>query len=100
MPRIKIVPSTAKGKKWTALIKYNDDQTKPIVKHFGAKGYDDYTIGATDQQRKNYRSRHQKEANQKFDTPGALSYHILWGDSKSRAKNISAYKTKYNLKSF
>ena len=100
MPRIRIVPSTAKGKKWTALIKYNDDQTKPIVKHFGAKGYDDYTIGATDQQRKNYRSRHQKEANQKFDTPGALSYHILWGDSKSRIKNIASFKNKYNLKSF
>ena len=100
MPRIKIVPSTAKGKKWTALIKYNDDQTKPKIVHFGAQGYTDYTLSGDKQKRSSYRARHDKEKNQKFDTAGALSYYILWGDSKSMNKNISDFKKRYNLKSF
>jgi len=69
------------------------------VVYFGSSNYLDYTIGATEQQRKSYRARHDKEKNQKFDTPGALSYWILWGDSTDINKNIADYKKRYNLKS-
>ena len=103
MARIKITRSSAKNKKYTALIKYNDDQKKPVIRHFGAKGMDDFvgTDGnkATLQQRENYRNRHKSGATAKFDTPNALSYYILWGDSTSINKNIADFKKRYNLKS-
>ena len=99
MPKVKLVRSDKPEKKWKMIIEYSEGQRLKTI-HFGQKGADDYTKGATNQQRTNYRSRHNKEKNQKFDTPGALSYHILWGDSKSRIKNIASFKNKYNLKSF
>lgn len=30
-------------------------------------------------------------------TPGALSRYILWGDSRNLAKNVYAFKRKFNL---
>lgn len=99
MPTLTIKKSDKPEKKYKALIKYNDKQEKPKVVYFGASNYLDYTIGATEQQRKSYRARHDKEKNQKFDTPGALSYWILWGDSTDINKNIADYKKRYNLKS-
>lgn len=98
MPSIIIKKSDRAEKKYMALIKYNDNQEKPKKVHFGASGYLDYTIGATEQQRTSYRARHNKEKNQKYDTAGALSYYILWGDSRSMRENVKAYKKKYNLK--
>ncbi len=98
MPTLTIKKSDKPEKKYKALIKYNDKQEKPKVVYFGASNYLDYTIGATEQQRKSYRARHDKEKNQKFDTAGALSYHILWGDSRSIRENIKSYKKRYNLK--
>ena len=99
MPRIKIVKSTAKNKKYTALIKYNDEQKKPVIRHFGDSRYTDYTLSGDKEKRKSYRARHDKEKNQSYDTPGALSYWILWGDSSSINKNIADFKKRYNLKS-
>jgi len=94
MKLLSIKKSTAKGKKWTATFQDGD---KTRIRHFGATGYKDYTKGATDEQRKAYRARHASGATAKADSPNALSYHILWGSSKSLATNISAFKKKYNL---
>lgn len=94
MKLIKIIKSTAKGKKWTAIFSKDDKEQRV---NFGAKGYLDYTLSATDKQREAYRARHDKEKNQPANTPGALSYHVLWGDSKSMKKNIDDFKKKYNL---
>ena len=94
-----IKKSDAKGKKWTAT--FEKDGKEKIV-HFGAikpngQPYDDYTIGATDEQRNSYRARHSSGKTAPADTANALSYHILWGDSRSRATNITAFKKKYNV---
>ena len=94
MKLLNIKKSTSKGKKFMALFDKNGE--KKLV-HFGATGYLDYTIGATDKQRTAYLARHDKEKNQPADTAGALSYYILWGESKSRLKNIELYKKKYNV---
>ena len=97
MPKVRLQKSNKPEKKWMITIEYREGQ-RPKTIHFGASGYKDYTIGATDQQRTNYRSRHRKEANQSFDTAGAMSYYILWGKSRSRMENFNAYKRRYNLK--
>ena len=98
MPTLTIKKSDKPEKKYKALIKYNDKQDKPKVVYFGSSNYLDYTIGATEQQRKSYRARHNKEKSQKYDTAGALSYYILWGDSRNIKENIKSYKKRYNLK--
>ena len=98
----KVIKSDAKGKKWTAYFcmckgesKCCDSKKKKV--HFGATGYDDYTIGATEEQRKSYRARHASGKTAKPDTANALSYYILWGDSRSRQTNINSFKKKFNL---
>ncbi len=91
----KVVKSAAKDKKWTAIFTLNDNKEKKV--HFGQYGATDYTKGATDEQRKAYRSRHAKEKSQAPDTPGQLSYSLLWGDSRSMDTNIVKFKRKYSL---
>ena len=58
MKLVSITKSTMRGKKWDALFEENG---KEHVTHFGATGYLDYTIGATEDQRDNYRTRHKKD---------------------------------------
>ena len=65
--------------------------------YFGAAGMDDYTLTKDKEQREGYRKRHAKEKDQEANTPGALAYHILWGDSTSRKENIKTFKEKYNV---
>ena len=92
---INIKKSDAKGKKYTATFKDINGTKKTI--HFGAVGYDDYTIGATKEQRDNYRARHSKDPINKPMTAGALSYYVLWGDSKNINTNIKKYKKRFNV---
>tara|TARA_Y100000114_G_scaffold33643_1_gene29047 strand:+ start:139 stop:459 length:321 start_codon:yes stop_codon:yes gene_type:complete len=69
--------------------------------YFGAmkngKPMDDYTLTKDKDQRERYRKRHAKEKDQEANTPGALAYWILWGDSTSRKENIKTFKEKYNV---
>ena len=95
MVNAKLSRSDAKNKKYKLVFEKSDGK-KTI--HFGATGYKDYTIGATDEQRKSYRARHSSGASAAYDTPNAASYHILWGNSRSVEANFRAYKNKYNLK--
>ena len=99
MKLIKVVKSTNSKKKYDALFKDKDGKEKKIS--FGASGYGDYTITKNKEQRERYRKRHQKdlltEKNKKGLGAGALSFHILWGNSTSLKKNISDYKKKFNL---
>ena len=101
MQLISVKPSTRKGKKFSAEFCMCKGQScckkeeRKIV-HFGQENADDYTIGATDEQRESYRARHASGKNAKPDTPNALSYHILW-NTKSRLQNIKEFKKKFNL---
>lgn len=66
--------------------------------HFGARGYKDYLLGATDGDRMNYIARHR--VNEDWDDPmtaGALSRYILWGESRDIDENIKAFKKKFNV---
>ena len=95
MKLISIGESTKSDKKLMAIFE-NNGRRKTV--HFGAKGMDDYTITKSKEQRERYRTRHAKDLTTGDPTrPGYLSYHVLWGDSTSRAKNISDYKKKFNL---
>ena len=66
--------------------------------YFGADGYLDYTIGATDGQRLNYIARHRASENWNDPlTAGALSRYILWGNSKDINKNIADFKKRFDV---
>jgi protein required for attachment to host cells len=95
MKLISITDSPKADKKLMAV--FDNDGRKKTV-HFGAKGMDDFTLTKDKEQRERYRTRHAKDL--KTGDPskaGFLSYYVLWGDSTSRAKNISDYKKKFNL---
>jgi len=99
MKLISVKKSDAKHKKWAAIFEKNG---KRKIVNFGAikpngEPYDDYTIGATDEQRKSYRARHASGKSAPADSANALSYHILWGDSRSRNANIASFKQKYGV---
>tara|TARA_R110000868_G_C10652650_1_gene745107 strand:+ start:504 stop:749 length:246 start_codon:yes stop_codon:yes gene_type:complete len=77
---------------------FETDTGRKKTTHFGAKNMDDYTLTGDKEQRARYRQRHQKDLQTGDPTrAGFLSYHILWGDSKSKRKNIQSYKSKFNL---
>lgn len=96
MKLISITDSPKEGKKLMA--KFQTDTGRTKTTHFGASGMDDYTLTRDTEQRARYRSRHKKDLDSGDPTKaGFLSWYILWGDSTSRAANISAYKKRFNL---
>ena len=98
MTSVKITPSKAKNKKFTAI--FYDDQGKKIkTAQFGDSRYQDYTMHKDKQRRDKYRSRHKKNlAKTTYMSPAYLSYYILWGDSTSLNTNINKYKKMFKLK--
>lgn len=91
---VSVEKSLRKNKKLMATF-YVDGKLKQT--HFGAEGYDDYTLGAIDKKRDAYRARHKGDRINDPFTAGALSYHLLWGDSRSLLENIKSFKSKFNL---
>ena len=95
--KLVISNSTKKDKKLMA--EFFDGDKKVKTTHFGAQGMDDYTLTGDKDARTRYRTRHKKDLDTKDPTrAGFLSYYILWGDSKSRDKNIKDYKKRFNFK--
>ena len=77
---------------------FTKDNGRTKTTHFGSAGMDDYTLTKDKEQRKRYRTRHQKDLQTgDYTRAGYLSYYILWGNSTSRKENISAYKNRFNL---
>ena len=66
-------PSTRNGKKWMVL-----DVNKNKWVHFGALGYEDYTIHKDENRRKKYHSRMGRFKNAYKYSPGYLSLVLLW----------------------
>ena len=96
MKLLELKESTKAGKKLMAV--FESDNGRKKTTHFGAAGMDDYTLKKDKEQRDRYRTRHKKDLETGDPTrAGFLSYYILWGDSTSRAANISAYKKRFNL---
>ena len=93
MKLIKIIDSTAKGKRYTAIFE-TEGKTKKI--HFGSL-MDNYTIHRDEKRKKRYLDRHRK--NENWDAPmtaGSLSRWILWNRPTLKA-SIKDFKKRYNL---
>ena len=96
MKLLEVVKSTRPGKKWKAVFQTDTGRTKTT--HFGAAGMEDFTQHHDKERRQRYRDRHQKDLETKDPTrAGFLSYYILWGDSTSFDRNLSAFKRKFSL---
>tara|TARA_R110001592_G_scaffold32544_2_gene113870 strand:- start:4627 stop:4920 length:294 start_codon:yes stop_codon:yes gene_type:complete len=96
MVKMVVKKSDKPGKKLMAVFTKDNGRTKKT--YFGSAGMDDYTLTKDKEQRKRYRTRHQKDLQTKdYTRAGYLSYYILWGNSTSRKENISAYKKRFNL---
>ena len=93
--KVVISKSDKSGKKLKAVFTRENGRTKTT--HFGASGYDDYTITKDKEQRTRYRNRHRKDNINNPESAGSLSWHVLWGESTSRQQNIKSYKRKFNL---
>jgi len=91
-----VTPAGDGTHKWKAVFTREDGRKKTTL--FGSAGMDDYTIKGDKEQRERYRDRHRKDLVTNDPTKaGYLSWHILWGDSTSFQKNLSAYKRRFNL---
>jgi len=93
---VSITNSNKSGKKLMAKFK-NKKTGRESTTHFGATGYDDYTIKKDKEQRKRYRDRHRGDNLSNPRAPGSLSWNILWGNSTSKQQNIRSFKSKFNL---
>lgn len=89
-------PATAKGKRLKAVFK-GDGKQKTI--NFGSKGGSAYPDHKNDKTKAAWIARHKVREDWTVpDNAGSLSRWILWGDSTSIAKNITAFKKKFGLK--
>ena len=96
---VSIKPSTSSGKKMMAIF-YDESKKKVRTTHFGASGYEHYSGGHQDLQRKqNYLARHNKEDWNDYMTAGSLSRWILWG-KPSLSASIEDYMNRFKLKKY
>ncbi len=88
--------SHKKEKKWDAVFVKPDGSQKVVP--FGQKGYSDYTKhkDKTRKQRYIHRHRGMGEDWNKPDTPGALSYWVLWNKPSFKA-SVSDFKKRFKL---
>lgn len=87
-----LIKATDGKHKWVAV--FEDGTRTP----FGAAGYRDYTQHHDKLRRANYLSRHRTRENWNSPkTAGALSRHLLWGDSTSLDRNLAEFKRKFSL---
>ncbi len=96
---VKIVKSNKPEKKLMAVFKNNNTGSEKIV-HFGAKGYEDYTMHKDPQRMQRYIKRHSRKENwtkSGLMSPGALSRFVLWSDTDLN-RAIKKYKNKFNKK--
>ena len=94
MKLLKVIPSTNKAKKYTAVF-LKDGKEKKVS--FGAAGYSDFTINKDEKRKASYRSRHEKDLKTNDPTrPGYLSYQLLW-NKPTLKESIVDYKKRFNL---
>jgi L-rhamnose mutarotase len=96
---VNITKSTRQGKKMMAIF-YDETKKKLKTTHFGAVGYNDYTITGDLQAKMNYLQRHEKREDwSDYMTPGSLSKHILWNKPTIKA-SIEDYLHRFKLKKY
>lgn len=95
MKLIRVEPSSAKNKRFTAIFS-NGKKEKKV--NFGLRGGSTYIDHKDKKKRSAYRARHKVDL--KTNDPmraGYLSMFLLWGDSTSLQVNIKDYKKRFNL---
>jgi hypothetical protein len=93
---LSVTKSSKADKKYAATFKMPSGRTK--VTHFGAAGMTDYTLSGDKERRARYLTRHSARENWNDPTsPGALSRHLLWGNSTSLRQNIASFKRRFGL---
>lgn len=80
----KLSKSTRKDKKYMA------DFGDKVV-HFGAAGYEDYTIHKDDKRKADYLARHHKENWTDYTSAGSLSRWLLW-NKPTLSESIKDYE--------
>ena len=77
---------------------FSDINNKKIkTVHFGANGYNDYTIHKDPERKKRYIKRHEKNENwADAMSAGALSHWILW-NKPNKIDSIKDYKNKFGI---
>ena len=96
---VNITRSTRQGKKMAAVF-YDEAKKKVKTTHFGAVGYNDYTITGDLQAKMNYIARHKERENwNDYMTAGSLSLWILWNRPTLTA-SIEDYMRKFKLKKY
>ena len=91
---IKISPSKAKNKLYTAYFMVND-KVKRV--HFGSSKHENFTMHKDEKRKNAYRNRHAIDLRTNDPTKaGYLSYYILWNKPTLHA-SIQDYKKKFNL---
>lgn len=93
--RVDIKADTSGGHKMVAIFRDGDKKIRTV--RFGQKGADDFTRGATEQQKRSYRARHAKDNLTDKFSPGALAFYVLWS-SNSLRQGITNYKKTFGLK--
>lgn len=100
MTRLVSVERTPGQKKEFVAI-FEKDQ-KRYTRRFGTPS--NYVLNSkkTDKDRDAYRARHSAHPKEKQHlsdpmSPASLSMNLLWGDSRSLKKNVTAYKKKFSL---
>ena len=99
MRLLDVKPSTAKGKKYMAIFCPCNGPSKCKGKkvHFGSSTSQTYLDHHDKEKRANYLKRHKVNENwNNPTTPGALSRHLLWGDSTSLMMNIKEFREKFS----
>ncbi len=98
---LRVVPSPRASKKWRAewLRAGPSSPSQPRQAHtdFGARGYSDYTMHKDPARRARYRVRHARDPIHDPTTPGALAWHLLWGESTSLATNLRALRARFGV---
>ncbi len=79
MRLLSLRPSRMRGKKWAATF-LNERTGRERTTHFGATGYEDYTMHGDPERKRRYLERHGRghEDWNAPTTPGALSRWLLW----------------------
>lgn len=89
--------STRAEKKWMVTITRGDDSRKTI--HFGAAGYEDYTIHKDKDRKSSYETRHKNNetwTKSGIKTAGFWSKWLLW-NKPSLAGSISDTSSRFNI---
>jgi len=96
---VNITKSTRQGKKMMAIF-YDEAKKKVRTSHFGAVGYNDYTITGDLQAKMNYIARHKERENwNDYMSSGSLAFYILW-DKPTLTASIQEYMRRFKLKKY